>query len=238
LELASEEIVRKYGSDEFLLSASRVSDFEIKNTVPSIHKLYAFAVLYDLEYAELLSWYGIDVSKVRHDVQLFPPRLTHRAPTSLPSSISVPATLDPAFDSRRTANFVRLVQQWGVVPTAYLEQLATRPFTYVLIGAEDRTMYPLIMPGSFVQVDESKEYVTGSWRSEYERPIYLVETRHELICCWCELQGSKIILQSHPLSQVPVRVMSHPQEAEIVGRVVGIAMSLSHFERDPSEELK
>jgi transcriptional regulator with XRE-family HTH domain len=236
LESASEKLVRKYGSDEYLLSASRVSDFEVKNTVPSVHKLYSFAVLYDLDYAELLSWYGIDLSRARQDVQLTPPRLTHRTSAALPLTIRVPLVLDPAFDSRRTANFVRFVQQWGAVPTAYLEEMVSRPFTYVLIGAEDRTMYPLITPGSFVQVDESQEYVVSAWRSEYERPVYLVETRDQLICCWCELQGDKIILQSHPLSQVPVRVMNHPQDAEIVGRVVGIAMSLSAREHDPSRE--
>ena len=91
-------------------------------------------------------------------------------------------------------------------------------------------MAPLLMPGSFVQVDENKKYRSGPWRSEYERPIYLVETRTEMVCCWCEVQGDRIVLQSHPLSGVPVRVLKFPQEAEIIGQVVGVAFSLHSSE--------
>jgi len=34
------------------------------------------------------------------------------------------------------------------------------------------------------------------------------------------------VLQPHPLSPVPVRILKHPQEAEVLGQVVGVAMSL------------
>ena len=76
-------------------------------------------------------------------------------------------------------------------------------------------MYPILPPGSFIQVDEAKaKVVEGSWRSEYERPIYFVETRDGHTCCWCSMRRDEIILQSHPLSPVPVRILRHPQEAE------------------------
>ena len=35
-----------------------------------------------------------------------------------------------------------------------------------------------------------------------------------------------MVLQPHPLSPVPARILKHPQEAEVLGQVVGIAMSL------------
>ena len=85
-------------------------------------------------------------------------------------------------------------------------------------------------PGTFVQIDESKARVAdGAWRSEYERPIYFVETREGHICCWCSLQREDLVLQSHPLSPVPVRVLKHPQEAEVIGQVVGVAMRLGEW---------
>jgi hypothetical protein len=235
VESASEQIAAKYSSDEYLLSASRTSDFETKNIVPNIHKLYAFAAVYDLDFSELLKWYGVNLSELRNDSELTPNLVTHRTRSSLANYLRIPVRLDPAFDPLRTSNFARFIQEWGSVPAAYIDQLSTTPFTYVRIGSADLTMYPLVMPGSFVQVDESKGYVGGKWRSEYERPIYLVETRDELVCCWCEIQGSKIVLQSHPLSQVPVRLLNYPQEAEILGMVIGIAMSFAHLERGPSE---
>jgi hypothetical protein len=39
-----------------------------------------------------------------------------------------------------------------------------------------------------------------------------------------------LILQPHPLSPVQVRILRHPQEAEIIGQVVGIAMKLTEWQ--------
>jgi len=98
------------------------------------------------------------------------------------------------------------------------------------VGTQDFTMYPILPPGSFIQVDESRNRVVeGSWRSEYERPIYFVETRDGHTCCWCSMRREEIILQPHPLSPVPVRILRHPQEAEVLGQVVGVAMKLTEW---------
>jgi hypothetical protein len=91
-------------------------------------------------------------------------------------------------------------------------------------------MYPILPPGTFIQIDESKNRVIeGAWRSEYERPIYFVETRDGYICSWCSMQRDGLVLQSHPLSPVAVKVLKHPQEAEVVGQVVGVAMRLGEW---------
>jgi hypothetical protein len=98
------------------------------------------------------------------------------------------------------------------------------------VGSEDFTMYPLLPPGTFLQVDQDKTKIEqGMWRSELERPIYFVETREGYTCCWCSLKGEHIALHSHPLSPVPVRVLRHPQEAEVIGQVVGIALKLGEW---------
>jgi len=133
-----------------------------------------------------------------------------------------------------------MVEQWGIVPMAYLAQFANRNYTYGYIGTQDFTMYPLLLPGSFVQIDESRhKVVNGMWHSEYERPIYFVETRRGHICCWCTLKGDQIIVQPHPLSSQQVRILRHPQEAEVVGQVVGIAMRLVEWQAaDASQESK
>jgi len=140
--------------------------------------------------------------------------------------------MDPAFDDRRTSHLGRMVEQWGPVSFAYLAQFANSDFTYGYIGHEDFTMYPILPPGSFVQVDESRsKVVEGVWRSEYERPIYFVETRDGHTCCWCSMRRDEdeLVLQPHPLSPVPVRVLRHPQEAEVLGQVVGVAMKLTEW---------
>ena len=63
----------------------------------------------------------------------------------------------------------------------------------------------------------------------YERPVYFVEMRDGYTCCWCTLKGDHILLQSHPLSPVPVRVLRHPQDAEVIGQVVGVALKLGDW---------
>ena len=59
--------------------------------------------------------------------------------------------------------------------------------------------------------------------------MYFVETRQGYICSWCTLVGDDIILQSHPLSPVAACVLRYPQEAEVVGQVVGVAMRLGEW---------
>jgi hypothetical protein len=127
-----------------------------------------------------------------------------------------------------------------MVPLSHLAHLQLERFVYGYIGSEDLTMYPLLLPGTFVQVDESRNKVQeGKWRSEYERPVYFVETRGGFMCSWCGVVGDSLILQPHPLSPELPRSLKQPNEAEILGQVVGIAMRLddwfaSSFSRLPT----
>jgi len=231
VEGASAQIAERHGNDEFSIPPSRLSDVETKGVVPSIYRLYSLSVIYRRDVRELLSWYGIDFNMAAGDTDLVVPRHSHLSEAlSSMSAVKIPVRLDPSFDLRKTSNIGRLVEQWGFVPLSYLEQFANCDFTYGYIGNEDLTMYPLIPPGSFVQVDESRNKVCeGGWRTEYERPVYFVETRSGYTCCWCSLTGDSIILQSHPLSPVPLRVLRFPQEAEVIGQVVGVALRLGEW---------
>jgi len=56
---SSKAISKTLRSSEFLLPASRLHEFETRNVVPSIHRLYTLASIYGYEISEFLSWYGI-----------------------------------------------------------------------------------------------------------------------------------------------------------------------------------
>ena len=232
VENSSARIAEKYRNEEFSIPPSRLSDIETKGILPSIHRLYTLSVIYRRDLRELLTWYGVDVNNMAADLGMVSPPRSHvsDALASL-SSVQVPLRMDPAFDERRTTNFGRMVEEWGLVPLAYLAQFANpHGFTYGYIGTEDFTMFPILPPGSFVQVDESKDKVLeGGWCSEYERPIYFVETRDGHTCCWCSMRHDDIILQPHPLSPVPLRILRHPHDAEVLGQVVGVAMKLTEW---------
>jgi len=231
VENSSMCLAEKYRNEEFYIPPSRLSDIETKGILPNIHRLYTLSVTYRRDLRELLTWYGVDLNNMAADLGLVSPPKSHvsDALASL-SSVQVPLRMDAAFNERHTTNLGRMVEQWGLVPFAYLAQFATDAFTYGYIGTHDFTMFPILPPGSFIQVDESKNSVVeGAWRSEYERPIYFVETRDGHTCCWCSMRGDGIILQPHPLSPVPVRILRHSQDAEVLGQVVGVAMKLTEW---------
>jgi len=231
VETASARIAEKHGNEEFFIPPSRLSDIETKGVTPSLYRLYSLAVIYRRDIREIFSWYGVDLASLASDLDLVLPPKSHfsEALTGI-TSVQIPVSFDPSFDPKRTGNLGRMIEEWGLVPLAYLAQFANCQFTYGYIGSEDLTMYPILPPGAFVQVDESKSTVSqGGWRSEYERPIYFVETRNGYTCCWCTLARDEIILQPHPLSPVAARVLRYPQEAEVIGQVVGVAMKLGEW---------
>lgn len=231
VETASAAIAERHKSDEFAIPPSRLSDIETKGVVPSIYRLYSLSAIYRRDAREILALYGVDLNEIAVDLSHSLPPKSHMSEAQQNiTSVRIPVRIDPSFDPRYTVNMGRLVEQWGVIPITYLAQFADRRYTYGYIGSEDFTMYPILPPGTFVQIDESKSRVIdGAWRSEYERPIYFVETREGYTCCWCTQQQDGLVLQPHPLSPVPVRLLKHPQEAEVIGQVVGVAMRLGEW---------
>lgn len=243
VETASLQIARRLSNEEFTVPPSRLSDIETKGVIPSIFRLYSLAAIYKRDYRELLSWYGVELNKIHLDIGAAQPTTSHvtTAPENV-NDVHMPVKLDPAFAAEKTTNFGRMIEKWGIVPLSYLSALvADERYTYGYIGTEDLTMYPILPPGSFIQVDETKNKVAeGVWRSEFERPIYFVETRDGYVCSWCNVRRDTIVLQPHPLSPASVRVLRHPQEAEVIGQVVGVAMRLGEWQvfgspREPKE---
>lgn len=231
VEQASARIAARHHNEDFALALSRLSDIEAKGVLPSLYRLHSLAVIYRRDIRELLSWYGIDLNETAADIGLATPPKSHLMETlGSATDLRIPVRLDPSFDPQQTVNLGRMIERWGVIPIAFLGQFANTEYTYGYVGSDDFTMYPILLPGSFLQIDEAKNEVSSQmWRSEYERPIYFVETRDFYTACWCSLKGDQIVLQPHPLSPAPVRIMKHPQEAEVIGQVVGVAMRLGNW---------
>jgi transcriptional regulator with XRE-family HTH domain len=231
VERASTQIARRFESEEFAIPPSRLSDIETKGITPSIFRLYSLAAIYRREYRELLAFYGLELDGISADISFGHPQKSHLSEAlGNVTQVRIPTKLDPGFSLEKTTDLKRAIEQWGTVPMAYLGLFADDRYTYGYIGSEDFTMYPILPPGSFVQVDEAKNKVEeGTWRSEFERPIYFVEMRDGFTCCWCSVKRDSIVLQPHPLSPVSVRVLKYPQEAEVLGQVIGIAMRLGDW---------
>ena len=156
VEAASKRLVRKHHPN-YLIMSGGLSNFESNGVTPGVHQLYSLAIIYRLEFNEILSWYGVDLNQTASDLETSAPPRTHLS-RALPNTaeITKPIRIDPSFDPRTTSNFAPMVKQWGTVPLTYLQQLSKKDYTYGYIGSEDRTMDPILPPGSFVQVDESR----------------------------------------------------------------------------------
>jgi transcriptional regulator with XRE-family HTH domain len=232
VEAASGRLASKQRNSAYSIPLSRLSDIENKEVVPSIYRVYTLAVIYRRDIREILGWFGIDLDEMAADLAIATVPRTHRIETiDAIGVVRIPVLEDSAFDLAKTQNIGRIIQQWGAVPFAFLSQFENVSFTYAYIGTEDLTMYPLLPPGSFIQIDETRDRVVESpWRSESDRPIYFLETRSGFRCGWCRLQDGQLTLQPHPLSPEPVRIYRHPQEVDVVGEVVGVAMQLRRRE--------
>jgi hypothetical protein len=228
VEGATARIAQKYGNEDYAINLSRLSDIETKGVLPNIYRLYSLSVIYRRDIRELLKLYGIEPGNAIEDISVSEISVTHSFTLSGADLVSIPVRMDPGFNSKQTTNIGRFVETWGPVPFAYVEKLAKQNYTYGFIGLDDLMMHPLLKPGSLVQVDESKNKIAKEgWRSEYERPIYFLETREKFFCCWCRVDGEEIIAETHPLSPERARILRRPQ-VDVLGQVVGVAMRLSN----------
>jgi hypothetical protein len=85
----------------------------------------------------------------------------------------------------------------------------------------------MIPAGSIVLVDTSKREIAPqkAWTSEFERPIYFLQSRDGYFCGWCELDEASqwLTLIPHPLSSASIRGWRYGTEIENLGRVVAVA---------------
>ena len=57
--------------------------------------------------------------------------------------------------------------------------------------------------------------------------MYFVEVRGGYRCGWFHQEGSRLVMQPHPLSHCVPETWRTPDEAEIVGRVTGVVTRLN-----------
>lgn len=238
--LFSKLIAEAEGNNEFLVSGPWLTQIENeKSSLPSIYKLFTLASIYGLSYSNLLALYGVDVKKISSFHARMPVGKTHLAQqeTSEPPSpsLDLPIRFDAALNLNQTNLLSRMIETWGKVPIEFIQHLDLRHRLYGFVGLNDYTLYPLLRPGSFVEIDpERKTPTSRAVRSEFDRPIYFIDLRTEYACSWCEVITDKLLLLAHPLSPVKARSIAFPKDADIIGQVTGVAMRVAASAAEPS----
>lgn len=225
-------------NEEFYISNAWLTQLENKNSIPSIFKLFSLSVIYRTRFSDLLKVYGIDLNDTPRYQLALPLENTHLVSFEEPEpdqAVTLPVRFDKGFNLETTTLIARMVEIWGDVPVALLRRLDMRHYQYGYIGLDDFMMYPLLRPGSFVQVEHHPTRQHSSqWRTEFDRPIYFIELREGYACSWCEMRGSQLTLIPHPLSGCTIRQFAYPTEAEVIGQVTGVAMRL--VSADPTSD--
>ncbi len=230
VEEFSRNISEDCNNEEYYISNAWLTQLENSSSVPSIYKLFSLSVIYRTKFNDLLSVFGVDLNASAAYQLALPTANTHLASLEPPDpekSITFPVRFDKGFNLEKTSLISRMVEVWGEVPIALIQKLDVRHCQYGYVGMADFTMYPLLRPGSFVQIDSTvSRQQPAEWRTEYDRPIFFIELRDSYACSWCELRGSQITLIPHPLSPCSIRQFAYPADAEIIGQVTAVAMRL------------
>ena len=230
VEAKSQQIAEDRHNREYYLSHAWVTDIENGQFKPSIYKIYSLSAVYDIAYTKVLTYFGLPISELgRYRASLGVPK-THLldSETDLENeSVSLPVRFKPEFQLEKTNLLARIVEKWEQIPVGFLQHLDLHKSVYGYIGLEDYTLYPLVRPGSLVQIDPTHRKIsTEKWKTEFDRPIYFVELRIGYVCSWCLVDGGHLIVIPHPQSHQDVRQFDYPSQAEIVGRVTGVAMRI------------
>ncbi len=230
-----ESLSRKLACDkqnnDYLVSRGWLNNVENGAFTPSIYKIYTLSVIYHDSWTNILSFFGLRISDIGHDQAMFAPPKTQLASEfeiTDGETVVVPLRSGERLRMDRTNLLSRLVEIWGEVPIRLVQHLDLRKSVYGVIGETDFTMYPILRPGSIVQIDGSQRRISpAKWQNEHDRPIYFIELRGEYICSWCEVRDGQLLAIPHPNSKCEIRRFAYPRDAEIVGLVTGVAMRLA-----------
>jgi transcriptional regulator with XRE-family HTH domain len=230
VEELSRKVAIESANEECYISNAWLTQLENTSSVPSIYKLFTISVIYRMNFTELLAIFGVilgDAARFRDSLPLGNTHLASIETEDYGQPVTFPIRFDRGFSIDKTSLISRMVELWGEVPISVIQRLDVRHCQYGFIGMDDYSMYPLLRPGSFVQIDSQVNRVNATeWRTEFDRPIYFVELRDSYACSWAELKGSQLTLVPHPLSGSPIRQFVFPDEAEVLGQVTAVAMRL------------
>ena len=222
VERASRRIAEAKGDKRFRISNGWLAQLEKGVSEPGICKIFSLSVIYQVQFVDLIRLYDVDINEIKKYAPVASPTLTQLLSQDAGKHDRLAAVI-PISGQRPTGTSLvpEIPGAGGITPFSPGEHHPVS-LTYGHIGSTDFTMYPLIRPGSLVEIDTDQNKLKSiAWHSEFERPIYFMELRDGYACGWCELNGNQLLIIPHHLSPASIRRFPYPREAEIVGRVTG-----------------
>jgi transcriptional regulator with XRE-family HTH domain len=220
VEERSARLAQEWGQPSYKISASWLNRVEQKGRRLSGEKLIVLGAVYGISADELLAFCPHGSSNPPDFDQVSGPNTTlllTRGPLEaharrwLPDSVAT----DPIPEE------TILLPREAYMPSQYRRGI---------IGRRDKTMDPMIRPGTIVLIDPLRRAIVHrrEWTNEFDRPIYFLLTRNGFVCTWCELDKNREWLTSvpHPLSYVAPERWRYMKEVDVYGRVIVVLQRL------------
>jgi transcriptional regulator with XRE-family HTH domain len=220
VEERSLRFAQEHGSQSHQVSASWLVRLEREEHELTVSKLISLANIYNIPAEELL-----------HSICLVSPQPVLRQLSSPNATMLL--TEGPLEEQAKylipDGPFVEPPDETQLLPLG--GGLLQTPFRRGIIGKQDRTLEPVIPPGSIVHFDSQQRAIDSQkdWKHEFRRPIYFLMAREGYVCGWCELDKKSewLTLVPHPLSPAASRRWKYRTEVENLGRVVAVAIRLA-----------
>jgi transcriptional regulator with XRE-family HTH domain len=221
VEERSLRFAQERGSRSHQVSASWLARLEREDHELTVSKLIALADIYNIPAAQLL-----------HSICPENPQPILRQLSS--PNVTMLLTEGPLHEQAKylladTLGIEQLPDDTSLL--ALGEGGVQTPFRRGIIGKRDRTLEPMIPPGSIVHFDSQQRAIDSQkdWKHEFRRPIYFLMAREGYVCGWCGLDRKSewLALVPHPLSPASSRRWKYRTEVENLGRVVAVAIRLA-----------
>lgn len=227
VERRSRSLAASKQNQEYYISHAWLSQIEQGELTPGIFKIYTLSTIYQYRYDQILAFFGIRIGDSGRDQIRQPLPLTH-----LVGSVELPPDISwaslPGVSLEKTDLVSRMFAGLRSFDADLFPQGSALGSVYGYVGTRDFTLFPLIRPGSFVEIDSSQRKIEKArWGSVFERPIYFVELHDDYACSWCEEEDGRLLLIPAPQSGCSVRQVRYPADAGIIGRVTAVTMRIA-----------
>jgi transcriptional regulator with XRE-family HTH domain len=227
VERMSRALAESKQNQEYYISHAWLSQIERGELTPQIFKIYTLSTIYQYRIDEVLEFYGVRASDIGREQIRQPLPHTHLVGTpEMPAEIPRSAMTGVALE--RTDLVSRMFSGLRGLEADLFPPGPVAGSVYGYIGTRDFTLFPLIRPGSFVEIDSSQRKIEKAKReSLFERPIYFLELRDAYACSWCEDKEGSLLLIPSPQSGCRIRQVRYPTEAGVIGRVTAVTMRIA-----------
>jgi transcriptional regulator with XRE-family HTH domain len=194
VEERSLRVAQERGDQACRISASWLDRLEREKHELTVNKLIVLAGIYDVPPEQLLPSVNPGNPQPALLRQLSGPNATILL-TGGPLDEQAKYLLASRFDRTRTPDETTLL-------SAEIDPLPA-PYKRGIIGKRDRTLDPMIPPGTILHINTQKRAIASrkDWTQEFRRPVYFLMTRDGYVCGWCELDKNS----EWPQVEVPNR---------------------------------